>query len=79
MMLMPVGELQDFDPNVLQRMLGEMSGGMAVALFTTIVGLVTSTLLALQYEVLGNAAVRYVSEVARTVEVNVIPMLRGST
>ena len=79
MMLMPVGELQDFDPNVLQRMLGEMSGGMAVALFTTIAGLVTSTLLALQYEVLGNAAVRYVSEVARAVEVNVIPMLRGST
>lgn len=75
MMLMPVGELQDFDPNVLQKMLGEMSGGMAVALFTTIAGLVTSTLLALQYEVLGNSAVRFVAEVARTVEVDVIPAL----
>ncbi len=74
-MLMPVGELQDFDPNVLQKMLGEMSGGMAVALFTTIAGLVTSTLLALQYEVLGNSAVRFVAEVARTVEVDVIPAL----
>ena len=75
MMLMPVGELQDFDPNVLQKMLGEMSGGMAVALFTTIAGLVTSTLLALQYEVLGNSAVRYVADVARTVEVDVVPAL----
>ena len=65
--------------NAMRKWIGEMSGGMAVALFTTIAGLVTSTLLALQYEVLGNAAVRYVSEVARTVEVNVIPMLRGST
>ena len=75
MMLMPVGELQDFDPNVLQKMLGEMSGGMAVALFTTIAGLVTSTLLALQYEVLGNSAVRFVADIARTVEVDVVPTL----
>lgn len=78
MMLMPVGELQDFDPNVLQKMLGEMSGGMAVALFTTIAGLVTSTLLALQYEVLGNSAIRFVADVARTVEVSVVPALRAA-
>lgn len=75
MMLRPVGELTDFDPNVLQQLLGQMSGGMAVALFTTISGLVTSTLLALQYQVLDTAAVRFVDRVAVSVDVLVLPLL----
>ncbi len=75
MMLAPVAELQDFDSSVLQRMLGDMSGGMAVALFTTIAGLVTSTLLSLQYELLHNASVHFLSATARTVEIDVLPLL----
>lgn len=75
MMLRPVGELTDFDPNVLQQLLGQMSGGMAVALFTTISGLVTSTLLGLQYQLLDSAAVRFVDRVAVAVDVQVIPIL----
>jgi hypothetical protein len=75
MMLSPVGELTDFDPNVLQQLLGQMSGGMAVALFTTMSGLVTSTLLALQYQLLDSAAVRFVDRVAVSVDVLVIPLL----
>jgi len=70
-----VGELTDFDPNVLQQLLGQMSGGMAVALFTTISGLVTSTLLGLQYQLLDAAAIRFIDRVAVSVDVLVIPML----
>lgn len=75
MMLTPVGELTDFDPNVLQKLLGQMSGGMAVALFTTISGLVTSTLLGLQYQLLDVASVRFINRVATCVEVQVMPLL----
>jgi hypothetical protein len=75
MMLSPVGELTDFDPNVLQKLLGQMSGGMAVALYTTIAGLVTSTLLGLQYEMLDTAASRLVDKVAIAVDVYILPTL----
>jgi hypothetical protein len=76
MMLSPVGELTDFDPNVLQQLLGQMSGGMAVALYTTIAGLVTSTLLGLQYEMLDTAASRLVDKVAIAVDVYILPTLQ---
>ena len=56
LMLLPVGEIEDFDPSVMQRLLSAMSGGMAVALYTTIAGLVTSTLLKLQYHVIETSA-----------------------
>lgn len=80
MMLSPVGELTDFDPNVLQQLLGQMSGGMAVALYTTMAGLVTSTLMGLQYEMLDTAASRLVDKVAIAVDVYILPTLnRPST
>ena len=49
LMLLPIGEIKDFDPQIIQQLLSKMSGGMAVALYTTLTGLVTSTLLKLQY------------------------------
>ena len=49
LMLLPVGEIEDFDTNLIQQLMVQMSGGMAVALYTTLAGLVTSTLLKLQY------------------------------
>ena len=55
-MLLPVGEIEDFDPSMMQQLLSAMSGGMAVALYTTIAGLVTSTLLKLQYHVVDTSA-----------------------
>jgi hypothetical protein len=75
MMLTPVGELTDFDPNVLQQLLGQMSGGMAVALYTTMAGLVTSTLLGLQYAMLDTAASRLVDKIAVAVDVYILPTL----
>ena len=32
LMLLPIGEIKDFDPEILQKLLSTMSGGMAVAL-----------------------------------------------
>jgi len=52
-----------------------MSGGMAVALYTTMAGLVTSTLLGLQYEMLDTAASRLVDKVAIAVDVYILPTL----
>ena len=45
LMLLPIGEIKDFDPEILQKLLSTMSGGMAVALYTTLTGLVTSMIL----------------------------------
>ncbi len=53
-MLLPIGEIRDFDPQVLQQLLATMSGGMAVALYTTLTGLITSMLLKFQYFVLDS-------------------------
>ena len=49
LMLLPIGEIKDFDPEILQKLLSTMSGGMAVALYTTLTGLVTSMILKFQY------------------------------
>ena len=54
LMLLPIGEITDFDPQILQKLLGTMSGGMAVALYTTLTGLVTSMLLKFQYFLLDS-------------------------
>ena len=56
LMLKPLGEIDQFDPSLMQQLLTAMSGGMAVALHTTLAGLVTSTLLKLQYHVLDGSA-----------------------
>ena len=55
LMLLPIGEIQDFDPKVLQQLLSTMSGGMAVALYTTLTGLVSSMLLKFQYFILDSS------------------------
>ena len=49
LMLLPIGDMKDFDPQKIQPLLSSMSGGMAVALYTTLSGLVTSTILKFQY------------------------------
>jgi hypothetical protein len=58
LMLLPIGEIKDFDPQIIQQLLSKMSGGMAVALYTTLTGLVTSILLKLQYFLLDTSLTR---------------------
>ena len=55
LMLLPIGEIKDFDPEILQKLLSTMSGGMAGALYTTLTGLVTSMILKFQYFVLDSS------------------------
>ena len=55
LMLLPIGEMKDFDPEKIQPLLSSMSGGMAVALYTTLSGLVTSTILKFQYFLLDSS------------------------
>lgn len=54
-MLRPVAEINDAGAGQARDLLQSMSSGMAVALYTTIAGLVTSTLLRLQYQLLDSA------------------------
>ena len=63
-MLLPIGEIDQFDPSLMQQLLAAMSGGMAVALYTTLAGLVTSTLLKLQYYLLDSALANLVNRMS---------------
>ena len=55
LMLLPIGEMKDFDPEKIQPLLSSMSGGMVVALYTTLSGLITSTMLKFQYFLLDSS------------------------
>lgn len=54
-MLAPIANLSSYEPASLQAALGEMSGGMAVALYTTLAGLIGNILLRLQFQFLADA------------------------
>ncbi len=69
LMLLPVGEMKEFDPALMQQLLSAMSGGMAVALYTTLAGLVTSTLLKMQYHILDASASQLATRLAVLVDV----------
>lgn len=55
LMLSPIAGLASFDPASLQAALGQMSGGMAVALYTTLTGLVVNIVLRFQFQFLADA------------------------
>lgn len=62
LMLRSVMSLGSIDFNDLQTLLGEMTIGMAVALNTTLMGLLTSMLLGLQYLMLDRGADKLISD-----------------
>lgn len=55
LMLRPISEINGFDAANLQIALTAMSGGMAVALYTTLSGLVCNILLRLQFQMLSES------------------------
>ena len=59
LMLAPISKLSGYDAASLQAALGEMSAGMAVALYTTLTGLVANLLLRLQFQILSYAMQEY--------------------
>ena len=71
LMLAPVAEMREFEAGLARQLLRDMSGGMAVALYTTLAGLVTSTLLKLQYQILDTSAQDLVNRVAILTDVYV--------
>ena len=73
LMLIPVGEIKEFDPRLMQQLLSSMSGGMAVALYTTLAGLVTSTLLKLQYHLLDTSTAQLVTRLCVMVDMRLKP------
>jgi len=68
LMLLPVAEIKEFEANLMKQLLGEMSGGMAVALYTTLAGLTTSLLLKMQYQVIDSSAAKLVTRVSEISE-----------
>jgi hypothetical protein len=68
-MLLPIAEMTDFDAAMMQKLLTAMSGGMAVALYTTLAGLITSTLLKLQYHILDASAAQLATRLSVLAEV----------
>ena len=51
-MLQPISELNDTSPEELKLALSSMSSGMAVALYTTLTGLISSILLRIQFQMI---------------------------
>ncbi|MEE2648908.1 MAG: MotA/TolQ/ExbB proton channel family protein [Acidobacteriota bacterium] len=68
LMLLPVAQIEDFDTNLVQQLRVQMSAGMAVALYTTLAGLVTSTLLKLQYLLADNALSELLTDLSEKLE-----------
>ena len=62
LMLRSVLSLGTIEFNDVQGLLGEMTVGMAVALNTTLVGLLTSMLLGLQYLMLDRGADKLIAD-----------------
>ena len=73
LMLIPLGEAGGFDPALMPQLLGSMSSGMSVALYTTFAGLVTSTLLKAQYYLLDSSLAQLVNRLTVFVDVHVAP------
>jgi hypothetical protein len=74
-MLAPIAGLDVSDKSVLKSSMGLMSDGMAVAMYTTLAGLVGSILLKLQYYMLDGATSTLFSRVVRLTETRVVPAL----
>lgn len=76
-MLAPITKTTTFDISTMQKILQQMSGGMATALFTTLAGLLGSLLLGLQYHFLERGADQLIDRTVRLAEVDVIPRLES--
>ncbi|MCG8450012.1 MAG: MotA/TolQ/ExbB proton channel family protein [Pirellulales bacterium] len=79
LMLGPLSTLESFDISDVQNILAKMTSGMAVALNTTLVGLLSSMLLSFQYLLLDHGADELVARTIHYMETKQIPELRLAT
>ena len=75
LMLGPISGLDSADENAIKGALAAMSGGMAVALYTTLAGLVGGMLLKVQGFLLDGAVQELVGRTIRLTEVSVLPAI----
>jgi MotA/TolQ/ExbB proton channel family len=79
MMLAPIAGLNAEDQTAIKSSMSLMSEGMAVAMYTTLAGLIGSILVKIQYQLVETATNKlFVSAVALT-EVHVVPVLERRT
>jgi len=76
-MLAPLTNVQSIDVGQMREILASMSGGMAVALYTTLCGLIGGILLKLEYYFLEGGTEELVAMVAEITEVYVVPVLEA--
>jgi hypothetical protein len=74
-MLAPIAGLDASDKSMLKSSMGLMSDGMAVAMYTTLAGLVGSILLRIQYYMLDTATAKVFSRAVTLTETRVVPAL----
>jgi len=74
-MLAPIAGLDATDRTLLKSSMGLMGDGMAVAMYTTLAGLLGSILLKMQYYMLDTATARIFSHAVRLTETHVVPAL----
>jgi hypothetical protein len=74
-MLAPIAGLDASDKATMKASMGLMSDGMAVAMYTTLAGLVGSILLKIQYYMLDGATSAVFSRAVRLTETRVVPAL----
>jgi hypothetical protein len=74
-MLAPLAGLDASDRTMLKSSMGLMTDGMAIAMYTTLTGLVGSILLRIQYYMLDTATARVFSEAVTLTETRVVPAL----
>lgn len=75
LMLSPIGGIKTFDVETMKSALTSMSSGMAVALFTTLAGLIAGTLLKVQYYFLDDGTAYLFGLATELTEVHVVSVL----
>jgi biopolymer transport protein ExbB/TolQ len=79
LMLGPLSTLESFDIGDVQNILAKMTAGMAIALNTTLIGLLSSMLLSFQYLMLDHGADELVARTIHYMETEQISELRLAT
>ena len=77
-MLGPLASIQTIDVSSMRSVLSTMSGGMAIALYTTLVGLIGGILLRLQYFFVERSVEDLVAMTTEITEVFVVPVLENT-
>jgi len=76
-MLGPISGLDAGDQSAIKGALAAMSGGMAVALYTTLTGLIGGMLLKIQGFLLDGAVDELIRRTTRLTEVHILPSIEG--